>query len=288
MKIKGMEMSGAHPNDLYDNRDNALKKLATYMDLSMHKDGEGNYIVDIRNVGPLVAGPVTTEFNVFRSGADDQGKPEGAYDLNTSASARGVVTHQVKGGKLGALLQTRDETLSTILDKLDELAVNVSSSVNGIHSQGFTRNGEQGIDFFSPVNQKERAAEFIDLSEHVKNSVNNIATAAAPDAPGDNRVAIAISGIQSMHLLNEGKATMDDFFNSIVSDVGVASAKNKSAMNQQKDINTQLGKMRDQISGVSIDEETTNLLQFQHQFDASAKVIQVADEMLKTVLELKR
>ena len=288
MKIKTTEMGGAHPNDLYDSRDMALKKLATYMDLSMHKDGEGNYIVDVKGVGPLVAGPVTTEFNVFRSGADGQGKPEAAYDVKTSASAAGVVTHQVKGGKLGALLQTRDETLSTILDRLDELAVNVSSSVNGIHSQGFTRNGEQGIDFFSPVTQKERAAEFIDLSDHVKDSVNNIATAAVPDAPGDNRVAIAISGIQSMHLLNEGKATMDDFFNSIVSDVGVASARNKSAMNQQKDINTQLGKMRDQISGVSIDEETTNLLQYQHAFDASAKVIQVADEMLKTVLELKR
>ena len=56
----------------------------------------------------------------------------------------------------------------------------------------------------------------------------------------------------------------------------------------QKDIMNQLGKIRDQICGVSIDEETANLMQFQHAFDASAKVIQVADEMLKTVLELKR
>jgi flagellar hook-associated protein 1 FlgK len=49
-----------------------------------------------------------------------------------------------------------------------------------------------------------------------------------------------------------------------------------------------LGKIREQVSGVSIDEETANLLQFQHAFDASAKVIQVADECLKTILELKR
>ena len=45
--------------------------------------------------------------------------------------------------------------------------------------------------------------------------------------------------------------------------------------------------MREQISGVSIDEETANLMQYQQAFDASAKVIQVADEMLKTVLELE-
>ena len=105
---------------------------------------------------------------------------------------------------------------------------------------------------------------------------------------GDNRIAIALSGIQGLRVMNNGKTTMDDWYNSIVSDVGVLKSRNQSDMNQQKSINTQLGKMRDQLSGVSIDEETTNLLQFQHAFDASAKVIQVADEMLDTVLNLRR
>ena len=73
-----------------------------------------------------------------------------------------------------------------------------------------------------------------------------------------------------------------------VSDVGVASARNRSNLNQAKDINNQLGKLREQLSGVSIDEETTNLMQFQHAFAASAKVIQTADELLKTVMDIKR
>jgi flagellar hook-associated protein 1 FlgK len=46
--------------------------------------------------------------------------------------------------------------------------------------------------------------------------------------------------------------------------------------------------MREQISGVSIDEETTQLMQYQHAFDASARVIRIADELMKTVLDLKR
>ena len=70
--------------------------------------------------------------------------------------------------------------------------------------------------------------------------------------------------------------------------MGVATNRNREGMNQQKDIQTQLGKMRDQISGVSLDEETANLMQFQHTYAAAAKIIQVADEMLRTVLELKR
>ena len=58
--------------------------------------------------------------------------------------------------------------------------------------------------------------------------------------------------------------------------------------NGLKDIQAQLVKMRDQISGVSIDEETANLMQYQQIYGASAKVIQVADECLKTVLDLRR
>ncbi|MBC7693360.1 MAG: flagellar hook-associated protein FlgK [Methylotenera sp.] len=288
MKIKQMELSGAPPNDLMDRRDQSLKKLGAFMDINVHKDEKGSVTVDIKGVGPLVAGPTVESFSVFRSPADDQGKPDNALDLKTTASVTGSVTHQIKGGKIGALLTTRDSTLSTILDRLDELAMTVSDSVNAIHSQGFNAEGQQGLNFFKPVDQKERASSFIELSDEVKDNINNIATAAIPDAPGDNRIAIAISGLQSMKLMNNGKSTVDDFYNSIVSDVGVATNRNRTSMNQQKDIQTQLGKMRDQISGVSIDEETANLLQFHHAFEASAKVIQVADEMLKTVLDLKR
>jgi flagellar hook-associated protein 1 FlgK len=288
LKIKSIEVAGASPNDLLDQRDAVLRKLGSYMDLSMHKDNQGAYFVDVKGVGPLVAGSQVEKFWVERSPADENGKPEAAFDLKTGANVRGKVTHTVSGGKIGALLEARDKTLSTVLDRLDEMAFTLSGAVNEIHRQGFTRTGAQGMDFFKGLSQRHRAAEFIGLSSDVSANVNNIATAAIPDAPGDNRIAIAISGLQNARILSEGKAGFDDFYNSIISDVGVVSSRNRSTMNQQKDILTQLGKMRDQISGVSIDEETTNLLQFQHAFDASAKVIQVADEMLKTILELKR
>jgi flagellar hook-associated protein 1 FlgK len=288
VRIRSGELANGAPNDLLDKRDQALKKLASFADITMHKDNQGNFIVDIRGVGPLIVGPQHETFSVARSPADDQGKPENSYDLKTSASARSIITHQIKGGKFGALMEVRDQTLSTLIDRLDEMAFSLSEAVNGIHSQGFNRYGGQGVAFFKPLEDKTRAAEFLDLSDQIKENSNFIASAAQPDSPGDNRIAIAISGLQHQRLMNDGNATLDSFYNSIVSDVGVASSKNRFNMNQQRDIVSQLGKMRDQISGVSIDEETTNLMQFQHSFAASAKVIQVADECLKTVLELKR
>lgn len=288
LKIKVASVQGGLPNDLLDRRDQVLKHLGSFADLQMHKDNEGGYVVNIKGVGPLVAGPTFNKFSTERSPADDQGKMVDSLDLKTEASANGNVTHLVSGGKMGALLETRDKLLSTIVDRLDQLAFGLSESVNMVHRQGFNRYGQQGADFFKPLESADRASERIDLSDEVKTNVNSIATAAEPESPGDNRIAIAISGLQGQKLLNEGKATIDDFYNSIVSDIGVANARNRSVMTQQKDIATQLGKIREQVSGVSIDEETANLLQFQHSFDASAKVIQVADECLKTILELKR
>ena len=49
-----------------------------------------------------------------------------------------------------------------------------------------------------------------------------------------------------------------------------------------------LASQRDSIGGVSLDEEMTNLVQFQKAYAASAHLITTVDEMLQTVLDLKR
>lgn len=287
-KIKEYEMGGVAPNDLLDRRDLMLKKLSQYLDLSMHKSDQGDYIIDIKGMGPFVVGGQAEKFSVRRSPASIDGKPEAALDVILSSNVNSILTHHLKGGKLGALIETRDKMLSSMLDRVDSVAFTLTAAVNQLHSQGVTRRGEVGVPFFKVLDQKSRAAEFMDISGDIKESVDNIATAVSFDSPGDNRVALAISNLQSSRLMNGGHTTMDDFFNAMVSEVGVAVARNRAGFEQQKNIVTQLGKMREQLSGVSVDEETANLLQFQHAFDASAKVIQVANGMLDTVMELTK
>jgi flagellar hook-associated protein 1 FlgK len=288
IKIKVQELSGAPANDLRDQRDLAMKKLSTYVDTAVHLDKDGAYNVDIKGVGPLVSGPNAEKFSVRRSPADEEGKPENSFSLGYTGSASGDVTHAVKGGKIGALLEVRDQTLSSILNRLDEMASTITESVNAIHREGVTRYGTKGVDFFKPLAGTDRASQYIGLSDAIANDVNQIAAGAIPDAPGDNRIAVAISQLQNMRVMENGNATMDSFYNGIVSDVGVVAGRNRNALVQQKDISMQLDKMREQISGVSMDEETANLLQFQRAFDASAKVISVADQCLETVLNLRR
>lgn len=287
-KIRVAEVQGNEANDLKDRRDLTVRKINNLVDVAVHSDNQGYVNVDIRGVGPLVTGVNTQNYSVHRAPSQsDAGGVDGALQIARSEFSETYITEQFKGGKIGALIDTRDQAISTVLDRLDELAYSIANSVNEVHQKGYTEDGRTGIDFFNPVDEITGAASSLSLSDDVHDSVKNIAVALAPESPGDNRGALAIANLQNAHLLNDGKTSADDFYNSIVSDIGVNSARNREALGQQQGILTQLTKMRDQVSGVSIDEETTNLMQYQHAFDASARVIKVADEMMDTILKLR-
>jgi flagellar hook-associated protein 1 FlgK len=289
VKIRTAEIGGNEANDLRDRRDQLVKKMNSYVDLSAHTDEKGMVNIDVKGVGPLVTGPTTEKYYLGRHAAvPEEGSVDNSLQIARSEFSPNYVTQQFQSGKIGALVETRDKQVSMVLERLDKLAHGIASAVNEIHSKGFTADGRTGVEFFKPIGSETGAAQMLALSDDIKGSVSNIAVALQPGAPGDNRNALALANLQNIHYFNGGKTTMDDFYNSIVSDIGVSSSRNKEALGQQQSINTQLGKVRDQVSGVSIDEETTNLMQFQHAFDASAKVIKVADDMLDTILNLKR
>ena len=73
-----------------------------------------------------------------------------------------------------------------------------------------------------------------------------------------------------------------------VGDIALVSNKSKVNIDQSHGIMAQLESLKNRVSGVSIDEETANLVKFQQTYDASAKVLKVADEMFDTVLSIKR
>jgi flagellar hook-associated protein 1 FlgK len=244
--------------------------------------------VDVKGVGPLVTGPNVESYYVGRAPAqDDLGSPVNSLQISRSPYSKEYITHQFQNGKLGALIEVRDRTISSALDRLDQLAHSVSNAVNEVHSKAFTQDGRTNVNFFKPLTGVTGAAQVLSLSDDISKSPGNIAVGLTPYSPGDNRGALAIANLQNAKFLNGGNTTVDDFYNGIVADVGVSSSRNTEALGQQRGIVTQLAKMRDQVAGVSIDEEITNLMQYQHAFDASARVIKTADEMLNTILNLK-
>jgi flagellar hook-associated protein 1 FlgK len=289
-EIKRYELHSGQAGDLRDKRDMAIRKLSEILDVSVATDERGSLTLNLEGVGPLVSGTLVNKIYVEKAHADPSvGRPENSYVIRVENIADGgEVTQKIKNSRLGGLIEARDKILGQASRRLDELAYMFAKKVNEIHRLGFNMNGTTGVDFFEEPVQVYGAAQRLSVSEAVKSDFKNIATGLEPDSPGDNRITQLIAKLQHARIMGNGNSTFDDFYNATVADVATVAQKNKQVLEHQTHIVGQLEKLRQSISGVSLDEETMNLVQFQQAFNASAKVIQVADEMLDTILNLKR
>ena len=120
-------------------------------------------------------------------------------------------------------------------------------------------------------------------------------------ASGDNNNALAITDLRSTSMSisqwtcdringnTQGSiiSTLEDYYHSLVGSIGITSASVSRDRSFGEMMVNELSTIRDSISAVSLDEEMTNLIKFQHAYAAAAKLIGVSDEMLNTLLELK-
>ena len=215
------------------------------------------------------------------------------------------ITDQFKSGTLASIIKVRNEDLRKLQTDIDGIAYQFTTSVNAIHRQGFVnrpitigadgkpaaidqKGPTTGLDFFKQPLSVDEAGNFIDLSDSVKKDLSNIAAALDPNAPGDNRVAIGISKLQHERISGEGSVTLEEQYLQTIGSIGLETGKARLDAEQASGILAQANSLRERLTGVSIDEETANMVRFQQAYQASAKIMQAADDMFKTVLELKR
>ncbi len=284
-KIAEVEVQGIPANDQRDRRDVVLKKLNEKIDIHYAEGDQGQVTVSTAGNAILVSGFDHYELQTHENGSD--GRIEVFYKQNESTPPF-KITDRIKGGTIGGALQVRDQVIPDFKDKIDNLAYKVADEVNRAHVEGFDRSGRQGMYFFEMPNDVKGAAQNIAMNDMILEDVNRIAAAAKPNAVGDNTVANVISQLQYKEIMDGDTATMDDYYNSQVGRVGVLAQRAIKTRESQDNILSQLNTIRESISGVSLDEETTNMIEFQRAFDASARVIKTADEMFDTVLNLKR
>ncbi|HMK44980.1 MAG TPA: flagellar basal body rod C-terminal domain-containing protein, partial [Dissulfurispiraceae bacterium] len=106
----------------------------------------------------------------------------------------------------------------------------------------------------------------------------------AGDNVGDNGNARLIADLINQTIVSGVKPL--DYYQSIVSDIGVKASSAKTSSNAQQTVVDQLEQRRQEFSGVSLDEEAANLLKFQKSYEAGAKMITVADDLLTSLLNL--
>lgn len=289
-KVQTVELSGVPANDERDRREVLLKQLGEKVNIRYAESKDGQLTITAGNTAVLVSGYSQRDLEVASTPGRD-GKAEGNFEIfykSTENSTPVNVTKQLSGGEIGGLIDVRDDICNGLRDAMDEMAYKLSWEINRAHVQGFDRAGRTGTMFFNMPEERAGYARKMAVSDEVLNDVGRIAAAAEKGAPGDNRVANIVSGLQYKQVFDDGTATIDDYYNSVVGQIGIETQRSNSESESQKDIVSQLKNVRESISGVSLDEETTKMIEFQKAFDASARLIRTADEMLDTVLNLKR
>jgi flagellar hook-associated protein 1 len=301
-EIARLEVGGSTSPDLRDQRDLLVRNLAESFDIHTYHDEKNRYIVSAKGVGTIVAGIEVQELAVKSMSRDEStNNMDGSFEIVFKRKPGFSITDKFEGGRIKALAETRNSDLRNLQDRIDTVAHEFVNSVNAIHRRGYAnrpvgmnefgeatsqdrRGPVTGIDFFKPIGERHNAALSIDLSQAVKSDLSNVATALSPNSPGDNRVAIAVSKLQHERIMDGGTATLEEDYLQMIGRVGIDAGKANFDFEQSTGILAQAVNMRERISGVSIDEETANMVRYQHAYDASARVIRTADDMFKTVL----
>lgn len=131
-------------------------------------------------------------------------------------------------------------------------------------------------------------ADYMEVNPAVTGDVRSVAAAFANtigDAdPGDARAAVEIAAMRNTKVMIGTGRTFDDYFAESVTNVGLKGEQAQNQLASQNKIMDDLRSLRDSISGVNIDEELSDIIKFQHGYNAAAKFVTVQDELLDTLI----
>ncbi len=277
-KIVSSETGSQNASDYRDKRDVVLKELSELIDISAFEEATGAVSVLIVNGRPLVSGTALWQLST-------QTNASGLQDVVWIDDAGNSVniSNDISGGKLKGWLETRDVVIPGYMNALDTLAQTLMTEVNNLHQSGFALDQSAGEVFFDGTG----TAADIEVNANIIGNLDLIAAASDPlTVPGDNRKAIEIANLQHQLLMSGNTATFNDYYSSLVRDVGNEVLKSESYYTHQSEMVAQLDNYRESVSGVSLDEEMINLIKFQNAYSAAAKLVSTADEMIQTVLQM--
>ena len=285
-KIHSIEISGAAANDERDRRDLLVKKLSEKLDISYAEDTKSGMLnITAGKTGVLVAGSSSSGLKTV---SNENNQTQIMYELSENGT-RVDITDQFKRGALGGALELRDGMVNDLREGLMDLSYNIATEVNNAHAEGFDRYSKQGVQFFDIPADGTFDLDNLKVNDAINKDVGRIAVASKPNSPGDNTVANVIHSLQFKKVMGQDSTfTFDDFYTSKVGQVGIANQKAIASVESQKNIVDQIKNVRESVSGVSLDEEAQKMIEYQKSFEASARIIRMADEMFDTVLNIKR
>lgn len=305
IQIERYELSGQKANDLRDKRNELLDQLSTFIPIETQENSTGQLRVIMRDnpLQSLVEHDQATSLIVKKDMTNPMTGE--ANSLNNVYWGDGTTLANITGGSLKAYIDIRDGNSPTNIgipylnSQLNRFATAFSESFNEVHQSGWTMLDSNsgivsatGVSFFtSPKDslgvQIPLTALNITVNPDVIENSYKIALS-SEEITDDYEKANNKNAIELVKLF--AKTDIQDiggyntFLESFVGEIAVEASHTTNRVSGQKSLLDSIDQQRQSISGVSLDEEMTNLMQFQHSYSAAARMITTIDEMLDTLI----
>jgi len=252
---------------------------------------------DLSQLSQLIGiNQVTTESNglsITTTGGQLLTSESSAYQI-TSGSVNGVTHFYLNGtditsslasggGQLGGLLTARDQSIPTTLASLDQLAYGIETQVNTVNNAGTDLvgdNGNAGNIFNAPTQAAGSAAAM----QVVMTDPNKIAAAGLGLGTGDNSNAVAAANLATQNIVNGESAS--DFYSNLVSTLGATVSETTTQNTALTASVTQLQTQVNSLSGVNLNDEASNLEEFQRSYQAASQVFTILNSIMTSALNL--
>ncbi|GAA4072342.1 flagellar hook-associated protein FlgK [Amphibacillus indicireducens] len=309
-EIAGIEPHGLVPNDLYDERDRLIDSLSTIIDI------EVSYVKSSGQPSPIAEGIATIK---LRNGSDRyslvDGESRSYSEITISADENNNITGVTitnahpdvadmdpisaanfqSIGSLRSLFEMNgyiDEAgevagyYNEVKADLETMLTTYVDEFNRVHAEGVDLHGNAGAvtaeNFF--VYTPGDAFNTIAVNQAILDDPDLI-RASLDGFSGDGTNAINLAEVYND--LNVGLGTrtsVKSFYQSLIGELGVRTNEANRMQTNSQVLRQQVEENRMAVSSVSLDEEITNLIKFQHAYNAAARSMTAVDEMLDRII----
>ena len=190
------------------------------------------------------------------------------------------ITSSITGGNLAADIHLRDQEIPSLQSSLDTLASGIANSVNTQNAAGFDLNGKTGGNIFVPPTSVAGSA--VNLTVAISDP--NLIAASADGTAGNNANATALANLQSQNII-AGENPIN-YYSGIVFQVGNDASNASAGLSGEQLLIQQLQDQQNAVSGVSLDQEGANLVQFQNAYAAASRVASIIASLFQTTINI--
>lgn len=286
--IRDASTQGA-PNELLDQRQRAVDELSKMTGIIPLRNEAGDVTLSLPGGVSLVSAAGSATLSALPDPANN-----GRVSIvlrRSDGNGTATLSANDMGGEIRGLIDARDVDIANAAAGLDTVAFEFANAMNAVHQAGFAPDGTTGRSLFVVNATAPGSALVFAIDPAVANNPAGLQAATALDpatgrpAAGDGRNALALLAVERT-ALPSGSIPVNALAG-LVSEIGTAQQTATSEAEATGLRLDRLDELRQQTSGVSVDEEMVELMRSQRAFEAVSKVIKIADDMLGTLLNIK-